>query len=113
MWCSDPIDIGVCVCSLNGYDKRETSVESQNGPAVYLQDITVSAIVSTTVISSVTPEPSEYSIVLHLRITNMFIIATNIPDNSLSGGAIAAIVVGIIIVLVIAIVIVVIIGRSN
>ena len=114
MWCSDPIDIGDCVCSLNGYDKRETSVENKNGPAVYLQDITISAVVSKTLTSSVTPEPSECSVVLYLSITNMLIIVTNIPDNSLSDGAIAVIVVVIIFLFIaIAIVIAVVIGKSN
>ena len=47
---------------------------------------------------------------LYLSITNMLIIVTNIPDNSLSGGAIAGIVVGIIVFIAIVIVIV---GKSN
>ena len=113
MWCSDPINIGDCVCSLNGYDKRETSVENENGPAVYLQDVTVSAVVSKTLTSSVTPEPSECSVVLYVSITNMLIIVTNIPDKSLSDGAIAGIVIGISFFIVIAIVIAVVIGKSS
>ena len=90
-------------------------VENQNVPAVSLQDITVSVVVSTTLSSSVTPEPSKCRAVLSLRITNMFIIVTNISDNSLWDGAIAGIVVGIIvfIAIVIAIVIAVVIGKSN